>query len=87
MAAITFEEVQQKVSDILQDRILVGHAVHNDLEALMLSHPKRDIRDTSRHPTFRKMSQGRTPGLKKLTKEILGYEIQGGEHSSVRDLL
>ncbi|KAH8150552.1 uncharacterized protein LAJ45_05248 [Morchella importuna] len=83
--AITFEEVQQKVSDILQDRILVGHAVHNDLEALMLSHPKRDIRDTSRHPTFRKMSQGRTPGLKKLTKEILGYEIQGGEHSSIED--
>ncbi|KAI5840704.1 ribonuclease H-like domain-containing protein [Morchella snyderi] len=83
--AITFEEAQKKVSDSLQDRILVGHAVHHDLEALMLSHPKRDIRDTSRHPAFRKMSQGRTPGLKKLTKEILGYEIQGGEHSSIED--
>lgn len=84
--AITYEEVQQKVSDILQKRILVGHAVKNDLEVLLLSHPKRDIRDTSRHPSFRKLSGGKTPGLKKLAKEILGIEIQGGEHSSVSSL-
>lgn len=81
--AITYEEVQQEVSDILQRRILVGHAVKNDLEVLLLSHPKRDIRDTSRHPSFKKLSGGKTPGLKKLAKEILGIDIQGGEHSSV----
>lgn len=85
--AITYEQVQQKVSDILQRRILVGHAVKNDLEVLLLSHPKRDIRDTSRHPSFRKLSGGKTPGLKKLAKEILGIEIQGGEHSSVSSLV
>lgn len=81
--ALTYEEVQQKVSDILLDRILVGHAVKNDLEVLLISHPKRDIRDTSRHPSFRKLSNGKTPGLKKLAKELLEIEIQGGQHSSV----
>ncbi len=84
--AITFEEAQQKVADILQDRILVGHAIKNDLDVLLLSHPRRDIRDTSRHPEFRKLSNGKTPGLKKLAKELLGVEIQGGSHSSVSSL-
>jgi len=73
------------VSDILQDRILIGHAIRHDLGVLLLSqsHPRRDIRDTSKHPEFRKLSKGKTPGLKRLAKEILGIDIQGGEHSSV----
>jgi len=78
-----FEDVQKEVSAILTDRILVGHAIKNDLEVLLLSHPKRDVRDTSQHPGFRKLSAGRPPGLKKLAHEVLGIEIQGGEHSSV----
>jgi len=80
-----FEDVQKEVSTILMDRVLVGHAVKNDLEVLLLSHPRRDTRDTSRHPGFRKLSAGRTPALKKLAQEVLGIEIQGGEHSSVED--
>lgn len=80
-----FSEVQRDVASLLEGRILVGHAIKNDLSALMLSHPKRDIRDTSRHPAFRKLSMGRAPALKKLAKEFLGVEIQGGEHSSVED--
>jgi len=83
MLAITFEEAQKKVADILDGRILVGHAIKNDLDCLLIGHPKRDIRDTSRHPEFRKYSKGHTPALKKLAKEILGIEIQGGAHSSV----
>ncbi|EKG13444.1 Exonuclease [Macrophomina phaseolina MS6] len=80
-----FAEVQRDVAGLLEGRILVGHAIKNDLSALMLSHPKRDIRDTSRHPAFRKLSMGRAPALKKLAKEFLGVEIQGGQHSSVED--
>ncbi|KAJ2992415.1 hypothetical protein NUW54_g7939 [Trametes sanguinea] len=30
--AKSFEEVQKQVADLLEDRILVGHAVHNDLK-------------------------------------------------------
>lgn len=84
-AARSFEEVQQDVSTILNERVLVGHAVRNDLEAVMLGHPKKDIRDTSRFSGFRKYSMGKTPSLKKLAKEILGVDIQGGEHSSIED--
>ncbi|KAF2083274.1 exonuclease [Saccharata proteae CBS 121410] len=80
-----FNEVVKAVSDLIQGRILVGHAIQNDLTVLMLSHPKRDIRDTSRHPAFRKISAGKSPSLKRLAKEILGVDIQGGQHSSVED--
>jgi len=83
--ARSFEEVQKQVADILSERVLVGHAIRNDLEAVMLGHPKRDIRDTSRFSGFRKLSAGKTPSLKKLAKEVLGVEIQSGEHSSIED--
>ena len=67
----------------MNERILIGHAIKNDLDCLLIGHPRKDIRDTSRHPEFRKYSKGRTPALKKLALEILGIEIQGGSHSSV----
>lgn len=83
--ARTFETVQADVSKLLDGKILVGHAINHDLAALMLGHPKRDIRDTSKHPAFRAVARGKTPGLKRLARQILGVEIQGGEHSSIED--
>lgn len=84
-SARSLEEVQAAVAGLLDGKILVGHGVRHDLEVLMLGHPKRDIRDTSRHPGFRKLAMGKTPSLKRLAKEVLGVDIQGGEHSSVED--
>lgn len=84
-AARSLKEAQADVSKILKDRILIGHAIRHDLEALMLSHPKRDIRDTARHPPYRKIAGGSSPRLKILASELLGFEIQDGEHSSVED--
>jgi RNA exonuclease 4 len=84
-SARSFEEVQADVQAILTDRIIVGHAVKNDLEVMMLTHPKKDIRDTSKFSGFRKYSAGRSPSLKKLAKEVLGIDIQDGEHSSIED--
>lgn len=84
--AITFNEAQKQCSEILKGRILVGHAVKHDLDALLLSHPKAMIRDTARHLPFRqKYSGGKSPSLKKLTKEVLKINIQSGHHSSVED--
>ena len=83
--ARTLDEVQKTVCDILQDRVLIGHAVRHDLDALLLSHPKRDIRDTARHPAYRKLAGGSSPRLKILASELLGLDIQVGEHSSVED--
>lgn len=73
------------MAKLLRGKVLVGHAVANDLEMLLLGHPKRDIRDTSKYKPFRAYTKGRTPGLRRLSKEILGIEIQDGEHSSVED--
>eukprot|EP01025_Chloroclados_australasicus_P033276 TRINITY_DN3388_c0_g1_i2.p1 TRINITY_DN3388_c0_g1~~TRINITY_DN3388_c0_g1_i2.p1 ORF type:complete len:487 (-),score=63.00 TRINITY_DN3388_c0_g1_i2:227-1687(-) len=85
--AVTFEEMQEKVSNLLKNRILVGHALKNDLQVLQISHPKRLIRDTARYPPFlyRKNSRLRPKSLKNLAKEYLHREIQEGEHSSVED--
>ncbi|EXJ55623.1 hypothetical protein A1O7_08552 [Cladophialophora yegresii CBS 114405] len=79
------KEVQADVVKILQDRVLIGHSIRHDLAALMLSHPQRDVRDTSRHPPYRKIAGGSYPKLKILASELLGTEIQDGEHSSVED--
>ena len=84
-SARTFETVQADVAKLFDGKILVGHAIRNDLEALLLSHSKRDIRDTSRHPAFRQLAGGKTPSLKKLAREVLGIDIQAGEHSSIED--
>ncbi|GAV27446.1 hypothetical protein PMKS-000914 [Pichia membranifaciens] len=79
-------QAQRDVAKLLKDKVLVGHAIHHDLEALYLTHPKHSIRDTAKHTPFKtKYSKGKTPGLKKLAQEILGLDIQSGEHSSVED--
>ncbi|KAJ5179886.1 hypothetical protein N7492_003096 [Penicillium capsulatum] len=83
--ARSLEEVQKQVADIMDGRVLVGHAVSNDLDALLLSHPKRDIRDTSKHLEYRKIAGGGSPRLKMLAEHFLGLKIQEGAHSSVED--
>ncbi|KAJ5779195.1 hypothetical protein N7457_006915 [Penicillium paradoxum] len=83
--ARTLEHVQKEIADIMKDRILVGHAVSNDLDALLLGHPKRDIRDTSKHAPYRRIAGGGSPRLKMLAEEFLGIKIQDGAHSSVED--
>lgn len=79
-----FKQTQKEVADIIKDRIVVGHGVQNDFQALMLDHPRPLIRDTSLYRPFRKLiSKGRTPALRKLAAEFLKVEIQGGAHSPV----
>lgn len=78
-------EVQKAVAALLHDRILVGHALRNDLKTLFLSHSERDRRDTSRYSKFRERSMGKPPALRHLAKDVLGMEIQTGEHSSIED--
>ncbi|KAL0944608.1 RNA exonuclease 4 [Colletotrichum truncatum] len=80
-----FDEVQAQVAELLRDRILVGHDVKHDLDALKLSHSIKDIRDTSNHPGFKKFSNSRKPALRRLAEEILNVTIQSGAHSSIED--
>ncbi|XP_013119303.1 uncharacterized protein LOC106096207 [Stomoxys calcitrans] len=81
-----FRQVQEEVIQLLQGKILVGHAIRNDLAVLHIKHPYSNIRDTARYkPLCRLVANGRTPSLKRLTLVILGQEIQTGEHNSVED--
>lgn len=85
--APTFAVVQQEVADLIKDRVLVGHAIENDLRALMLSHPRPQIRDTAQFAPLRELSGRKHPGLRTLAKLVLGIEIQkkGHAHSPVED--
>ena len=85
--AIPFSTAQKEVANILKGRILVGHAVHNDLQVLYLSHEKKKTRDTQKCKVFRRLhsSLGGFSSLKNLAKLLLGISIQEGEHSSVID--
>ncbi|AEE75614.1 putative exoribonuclease II [Arabidopsis thaliana] len=78
-----FRVAQTKVAELIKGKILVGHALHNDLKALLLTHPKKDIRDTGEYQPFLK---GKTrKSLKHLASEILGADIQNGEHCPIDD--
>ncbi|XP_078135777.1 RNA exonuclease 4 [Sander vitreus] len=79
------QTVQREVAEILQGRIVVGHAIHNDLKILLLDHPKKKIRDTQKYKPFKKAVKSGRPSLKLLCREILNVKVQQGEHSSVQD--
>ncbi|XP_020249765.1 RNA exonuclease 4 [Asparagus officinalis] len=81
--AKNFMIVQKKVAELIKGRILVGHALHNDLKVLLLSHPKKDIRDTSEYKPF--LRDGRRRALKDLAAEILGIRIQQKQHCPIQD--
>ncbi|OIW32078.1 hypothetical protein CONLIGDRAFT_629769 [Coniochaeta ligniaria NRRL 30616] len=83
--ARSFEEVQAQVAELMKGRILVGHDIRHDLQALLLEHPTKLVRDTARFSGFRKYGHGPKPALRVLAKEILDVEIQTGQHSSIED--
>lgn len=79
-----FAYVRQTVADVIEDKILVGHALHYDLDALELQHPHQDIRDTSVHYQHR-YQYNHTPSLKNLASEFLNLTMQVGSHDSIDD--
>ena len=95
ISGITFEhiknapslaEVQEKVCEIIQGRIVVGHDLKHDFKALVLNHPRRDLRDTAVYAKFRSLVQGKAPSLKMLADQYFGLEeFQKTVHSSVQD--
>ncbi len=90
--AMELHACRKKVGEILKGKILVGHSLKNDFSALMLDHPKSQVRDTARYKPFMRAS-GRNGGkmrprkLRDLVKEHCGLTIQkeGEAHTSVED--
>ncbi|KAJ7275017.1 ribonuclease H-like domain-containing protein [Mycena rebaudengoi] len=80
-----FDEIQKQVAELLTDRVLVGHAVFNDLKVLLLSHPRPQTRDTQQYAGRFKVVKSKYVALRTLVLQELGCTIQGGEHSSVTD--
>ncbi|KAJ7641769.1 ribonuclease H-like domain-containing protein [Roridomyces roridus] len=80
-----FAEVQSQVASLIKDRILIGHAVFNDLKALLLTHPRPLIRDTQAYAGRFKVSKSKYAALRSLVQQEVGVTIQSGEHSSVTD--
>jgi RNA exonuclease 4 len=49
-------QCQESVAGLIKGKILVGHALKNDLDVLMLSHPRTMIRDTSGYRPYMRVS-------------------------------
>lgn len=88
-SAMEVKECRAKVASLLKGKVLVGHALHNDFQALLLQHPKEDIRDTAKYRPFQRVvgSKWRPRKLRDLVKENCGLDIQvvGESHDSVED--
>ncbi|PFH52437.1 hypothetical protein AMATHDRAFT_74229 [Amanita thiersii Skay4041] len=80
-----FDEIHRRVSELIKDKVLIGHAVHHDLKALLLSHPRSHIRDTQLLANKFKVVRSKYVALRNLVKQELKVTIQSGEHSSVTD--
>lgn len=89
--ALSLSEVRKRVKNILSGKILIGHALENDLAALQITHPWHDIRDTASYPPFMKRGENesglRPRKLKELVKDKLGGDIQdlGKAHDPIED--
>ncbi|XP_015500336.2 RNA exonuclease 4 [Parus major] len=80
-----FKVVQKEVAEILKGRILVGHALQNDLKVLLLDHPQKKIRDTQRYKPFKQRVKSSRPSLKLLCERLLNVQVQTAEHCSIQD--
>lgn len=90
--AIPFQVAQKEILKLLKGKVVVGHALHNDFQALKYVHPRSQTRDTTYVPNF--LSE---PGLhtrarvslKDLALQLLHKKIQVGPHghSSVEDAM
>lgn len=88
--AISFNDCQQQVAKLINGKILLGHALKNDLSVLMLKHSKSMMRDTAYYKPFmrpheKKKGKFKSRSLKDLVKEFLKIDIQGGEHDPCED--
>lgn len=92
-ATMTLEHCRELLSQLLYNRILVGHALKNDMEALGITHPWWLTRDTATYLPFMKkrvnISAWWPRKLKELANEKLEREIQilGKPHSPFQDAL
>lgn len=91
VGAKTLKECREEVAAILDGKILIGHALKNDLQALGLRHPWQQTRDTAKYEPFMKVrfEDGVLwpRKLRDLAQQHLQRDIQapGQAHSAYED--
>ena len=91
--AMEFSQCQSIVKKLLTGKILIGHALKNDLTALGIQHPWQDCRDSAKYEPFMKKDKQsgilRPKKLKDLTETKLNRVIQapGQEHCPIEDAI
>lgn len=91
-ATLSFSACRKRVLEVLDGKVLVGHALDNDLNVLRINHPWYMIRDTASYEPFMKLRYDGMlwpRGLKDLAKEMLNRDVQvyGRPHCSYEDAL
>lgn len=93
-SAITLQQARSLVKNILNGKVLIGHALENDLKVLALDHPWCDVRDTAKYAPFMRTIEkenGETIMRPKKLKELVWTHFQreiqviGRSHSPVED--
>jgi len=85
LPSIPFQEAQRMVRRFVAGKILVGHALENDFEALGMSHPPSLVRDTATQAALLPPGRFAVPSLKLLVQHWLKEEMHTGVHNSVED--
>ena len=85
--AMDVTKCREQVAKILSNKILVGHALSNDLKALLLQHPKHKIRDTAKYRPYQRYGNNkwRPRKLRDLVKEHLGNNNSGSDNNATTD--
>lgn len=71
------------IQRLLANKVVVGHTIEYDFEALRMIHDNKLVRDISLFSFFRN-GKFRT-GLRELSRKFLSINIQEGRHSSAED--
>uniref|UniRef100_A0A8C6NV19 Interferon stimulated exonuclease gene n=1 Tax=Nothobranchius furzeri TaxID=105023 RepID=A0A8C6NV19_NOTFU len=88
--ATPFYQAREEICSILEGKVVVGHSIHNDFEALDIVHPGHMIRDTFTTRLLSRLAgfpRERYSSLKILSSKLLNRKIQAGRkgHCSVED--
>lgn len=82
--APTLDELKPRIAALLKDKVIVGHSIHNDFEALeYMAHPTKLVRDISLFSKYK--YNGKRTKLQTLAADHLQASIQGCDHNSVED--
>ncbi|KAJ3552256.1 hypothetical protein NM688_g4247 [Phlebia brevispora] len=77
--ATPFNEVQQRVANLIKGKIIIGHALWHDLSVLGIPHPAVATRDVALYQPFRNALRAtNTVGLPTLMWQLMRRRVQEG---------